>query len=104
MLKILAYKVNKNPEVIEVENKLEALKEVVEGYIQFVPLANGNGLLCNEEGMLLNLPYQKQYRMYGNFLIVGVDEESSEFCSLSEDEIEYTKNNIQYLLSFVMRI
>lgn len=73
----------KAPEIIEVENTLEALQEKVGGYIETVTVASDACIVCNEEGRLLGLPYNAYVAgrsFVGPILIVGVDGE--EFCDV----------------------
>lgn len=53
------------PEIIEVENTLKALQAEVGGYIETVTIASDAVVICNEEGVLLGMPY--------NCRFVGVD-------------------------------
>ena len=45
------------PEVVDIENTLEALQEAVGGYIEAVTFAEDAALICNEEGRLLGLQH-----------------------------------------------
>lgn len=67
----------------EIPNTLEALQKEVGGFIETVPLcstADGKEaiFICNEEGLLMNLPMQNNLPFAGTVLVVGVDGE--EFC------------------------
>ena len=53
------------PRHVNVSNSLEALQKNVGGYIETVTLASALVIICNEEGRLLDLPY--------NCTICGVD-------------------------------
>ena len=53
------------PRHVNVSNSLEALQKNVGGYIETVTLARDLVVICNEEGRLLDLPY--------NCTICGVD-------------------------------
>lgn len=53
------------PRHVNVSNSLEALQKNVGGYIETVTLARDLVIICNEEGRLLDLPY--------NCTICGVD-------------------------------
>lgn len=75
------------PEVIEVENTLEALQKKVGGYIEAVTIAPDACIVCNEEGWLRGMPYNITFGgvdLVGPILIVGVD--GDEFCSVSRPE------------------
>ena len=45
-------------EIREIDNTLEAMQEIVGGYIEVIPLGGDAGLVCvcNEEGKLMGLP------------------------------------------------
>lgn len=71
------------PEIIEVENTLEALQEKVGGYIETVTLASDACIVCNEEGRLRGMPRNVSFgqtEFVGPILVVGV--RGDEFCDL----------------------
>ena len=77
----------KPPEIIEIENTLEALQKKVGGYIEVVTMAKNARIICNEEGRLRGLPYNITFlgeRFVGPVLVVGVSGE--EFCDLEDAE------------------
>ncbi len=43
------------PEIVDVDNTLEALQKEVGGYIEFFQIASDCTIICNEEGKLLPL-------------------------------------------------
>lgn len=56
-MKVLKYKVNTAPELIDIENGLEAMQYEVDGYIETVTFPSANAVLvCNEEGKVKNYP------------------------------------------------
>lgn len=56
-MKVLKYKVNTAPELIDIENGLEAMQYEVDGYIEAVTFPSVNAVLvCNEEGNVKNYP------------------------------------------------
>ena len=64
------------PELVEMENTLEALQQAVGGYIETVTLSADAAIICNEEGRLLGLPYNCRFLgvdFVGPILVVGVD-------------------------------
>lgn len=91
----------RTPEVVTLTNELRELQKAVSieasyvGYIECLYMEDGVDLLLNEEGKLINLPLNRIVDsdiICGTFYVVGVDEESGEFCSLNEQQIEkYTK-------------
>lgn len=72
---------------IDIDNTLEALQKAVGGYIETVTLFEDVTLICNEEGRLMDLPYNMEFlgiHFVGPVLVVGRAEE--EFRSLTEEE------------------
>lgn len=68
-----------------VSNSLKNLQNFVGGYIEVVRLFPDLAIICNEEGRILNLPYNCKVLgcpFYGDILIVGVKGE--EFTDLPE--------------------
>lgn len=83
--------------VTYISNKLETLQKNVGGYIECVTIRPGVAIICNEEGRLLELPYNCEVEGYqtigdnnikltffrdfvGDIMVVGVD--GDEFCDL----------------------
>lgn len=95
-MKVLMVEPGKMPHETEIESGLEALQKAVGGNIQTVyPYMDPVAIVCNDEGKLMGLPlnralYDDSGNMYdivaGNFLIVGLGEES--FSDLSPDLME----------------
>ena len=57
------------------ENTLEAFQKFVGGHIEVVSVCQDLVIVCNEEGRLLNLPYNTNvcgFDFYGPILAVGV--------------------------------
>lgn len=77
-MRVKVYNTMFYPHYEDIENTLEAMQEMVGGYIEMVGISNGNCIVCNEEGRLLGLPYNKTiegYDIYGDFFVVGVNDE-----------------------------
>ncbi|WP_291244539.1 DUF3846 domain-containing protein [Fournierella sp.] len=73
------------PELVVMENTLEALQQAVGGYIETVSFCEDALVICNEEGRLQGLPYNCDFlgiSFVGPILIVGVD--GDEMCSLDD--------------------
>lgn len=72
--------------VVEIENDLKALQQAVGGYIEVVyPYKEPVGVICNEEGLLMGLPFNtfiRGYHLFGTILIVGLTED--DFCDVPE--------------------
>lgn len=96
-LKILYKEVGKTPEVIEIEDTLEAKQKLVDGLIEVVPYIDDMLLICNEEGKILkmypNLDFTYDY-IAGNCFIIGDDFENAGFRSLTEEEIKKAKDDL----------
>jgi len=82
-IKVLAKRPDSNWYVTYLSNNLHNLQNFVDGYIETVTLTPNTVLVCNEEGRLLNLPYNctiDGIRFYGNVFVCGVDgDEFSDF-------------------------
>ena len=73
-MKAIKFVPGKRPEVVEIDNTLEALQEAVGGYIETVSVFSNGCLICNEEGILLGLEPQEilGHAFFGTCLFVGV--------------------------------
>ena len=49
------------PELIDIDNTLKALQTEVGGYIETVTIASDAVVICNEEGVLLGMPYDCRF-------------------------------------------
>ena len=62
------YRTNGDVEIIEPKNgtdfQLEELSAIVGGYIECLNFTDGSLLVCNEEGKLMNLPYNEELRTW----------------------------------------
>lgn len=73
-----------------VENSLSALQQLVGGYIESYTVAEDLTLLCNEEGLLLGLPYNATIAgnpFVGTVVAVGVRGE--DFCSIPSANVPF---------------
>ena len=77
-----------------IRNTLKALQEIVGGQIEKIYNENGMEILCNEEGKMRGLPFNRAMIydgqivdvIAGTFVVVG--HVGTEFASLTEEEIE----------------
>ena len=88
-IKVIRKAPGKLPEMLDVENSLEALQKEVGGYIEAVTIAEDMTILCDEEGRLkgkqLNWAIPKMgLDFVGTILFVGV--KGDEFCDVSEPD------------------
>lgn len=101
-IKILKVEPGKAPEVTEIDNELRTMQEMVDGYIQIVPLDGDACLVCNEEGKLIGLEPNRIVGcdvIVGTFFIAG-DDGGEDLCSLREDQIaEYSEQFAEPLFS-----
>jgi len=80
------------PEVVLVENQLDALQALVGGNIEAVPLEGGLTLVCNEEGKLLDLPANTIIPEIGDWVagtfFVTKTTDDGEFASLTDGQVK----------------
>lgn len=55
-MRAIIKEVGRPPQIKDIENTLEALKSLVDGYIEVVRLEDNILLICNEEGKIQGLP------------------------------------------------
>ena len=93
-LKIVLKKVGEEPEVMNIENTLEAKQKLVDGWIEVVSVTEDILLVCNEEGKLDNRPpnllFDYDY-IAGDCFFIGDDYENGDFKSLTDEQIEEVK-------------
>lgn len=92
----------KTPYMKEIPNTLEALKDIVKGYIEMIrlPFNYDLVLICNEEGKLLNLPPTLNLGydiIHGDFLIAK-DVGFGHVGSLTPENIEELNNYLNIKL------
>lgn len=101
-MKVSYYKVGCEPETIEIENSLEALQELVGGYIEVVTIDRTKSILliCNEEGRIDQLPKNRLVKkengkivdiIYGDFFIC--QSKGEDFCSIEDQNIDAVKKH-----------
>lgn len=91
-IRILVVEPNKEPYQLKIEHKLENLQQIVGGLIEFVELEHNVDLICNEEGKLDNLEFNRVITndiICGTFFIVG--QHKGETISLSKKQIKKYK-------------
>jgi hypothetical protein len=80
MIKIVVVEPNKSPYVTEIENELHAF-----------PARSDIILVCNEEGKLIGLPYNRTVYgepIVGTFFLTTSNREG-DFVSLSDEQVEW---------------
>ena len=79
-MKILMVEPERHPKIAEIPHTLEAMQQTVGGYIEITyPWREPIALVCDEEGMLKQLPFNRlvapQNAIFGTFFLCGIDEE-----------------------------
>lgn len=92
-MKIVVKNVGEQAKVMEIKNELKPIQQIVEGYIEILPLSDGILMVCNEEGKLKDLPVNFELNInghtdfiVGNVLFVGRND--MDFDSLSDEQIK----------------
>lgn len=85
-IKGILFTPRKGARMIRIQNTLKALQGAVGGNIETVYFTRGMCLICNEEGILLDLDPQTILgrKFFGNVLLVGTQGE--EFTDVLEEE------------------
>ena len=79
-MKILIVEPERHPRIEEIPHTLEAMQQTVGGYIEITyPWRDPIALVCDEEGMLKQLPFNRlvapQSAIFGSFFLCGIGEE-----------------------------
>ena len=79
-MKILMVEPERHPKIAEIPHTLEAMQQTVGGYIEITyPWRDPIALVCDEEGMLKQLPFNRlvapQNAIFGTFFLCGIGEE-----------------------------
>ena len=72
--------------IADIKNELKTLQKIVGGYIEVIPLDETTVCICNEEGKLLNLEPNFNFRydiICGTVIICSVKYEEFEDCQWS---------------------
>ena len=88
-MKVIVKEPGKAGEVREIENTLEMLQKIVGGYIETVTLCSDLVIICNEEGRILNLPYNCNIcgvEFVGTIIFAGVYGEDFGDVPIREDD------------------
>ena len=96
MPKVIVVPVGSPPKVENIAKGLEAMQQIVGGYIENVTLEDGIGLICNEEGKLHKLSENRHIAeindvVRGDFFLSRYNEEGETVDVTPEDVAKYTK-------------
>lgn len=89
-IKVLVVEPNKEPYIKEIKSSLESLQDIVGGLIEYINLENNVDLICNEEGKMNNLPFNRSIGndvIAGTFILVGVNLNTGETVSIPKDKV-----------------
>jgi len=116
-IKVLLVEPNKYPEIVEIEDNLEAMQSLVGGYIEeYMPYNDNIAIVCNEEGKMMGLPlnraiyeendvtdkkfYQTNRNMIdiiaGKFFICYAPPESEKYMSLPDELAKKYKEKFKF--------
>ena len=101
-IKVIVARVGQDPVVEEIDDTLEAMQEIVGGYIECVRLSPTVDMWLNEEGRLTGLPFNRlvpdvhgnQWDILGNLFLTSHDDEG-EITSLSADDLTVWMDRIK---------
>lgn len=96
-IQIVKVKPMNNARIAEIDHTLEAMQELVGGYIEAIPLDDEVCIVCNEEGKLMGLqPNRGLYHdgeladiLHGTFFICAAPWDKDDFASLTDEQAEY---------------
>jgi hypothetical protein len=89
-IKVIIKRPGEMPETQTIPNELEALQTIVGGYIETVTLATDLVIICNEEGKLLDLPYNCDIcgaSFVGTIIFAGIN--GDEFADVPMDAVAF---------------
>ena len=89
-IQVLKVASGKAPEAITIPNTLEAMQQMVGGYIEVIPLEDVC-LVCNEDGKLNGLEGNRRLGddiITGTFFLAGCTDDG-DFCSLTPEQMEH---------------
>lgn len=90
-IKVILVEPNKEPYIKEIEHTIENLQSIVGGLLEFVNLEEDVDIICNEEGKILNLEFNRSLGndvIVGTFIIVGLNYNNGETISIPNNKIQ----------------
>lgn len=111
-MRILLVEPGKRPILKEIDGSLKSMQEIVGGTIQALyPFEEPVALICNDEGKLLGLPFNRALRdeegriydiVAGTFFLCGAPEGSDRFESLTEEQASYFRKQLLCPQAFII--
>ena len=106
-MRILVVEPMKAPYEKEIAGDLKSMQKIVGGYIQAIyPFADEElALICNEEGKLIGLPFNRALRdqegsvydiVAGTFFLCRAPADSESFASLTEEQVKWGIGRFKY--------
>lgn len=104
-MKVIICEPGKCARVDYVEDKLENLQQIVDGYIECLDIDSQACIVCNEEGKINGLSLNRAVRdengeifeiMAGTFFIIGQSVEDGYFKSLTDNQVEKYLEEYKY--------
>lgn len=95
-IRILLIEPGKDPREENIEHSLSTFQNIVGGYIEALEFGEVI-LICNEEGKILNLPFNRDLGcdvIFGNIILVGSNK-LGDFISLTDNQIEKYKKKFE---------
>lgn len=77
-IKVVYIEPGRGAEFRTVNNTLNAMMILVKGYIEVLTVSNDMAIVCNEEGHLRNMPFNREMfgiSLYGPIVLVGTEGE-----------------------------
>ena len=104
-LSIIMCEVGKEAKESVIENKLKSFQNLVGGNIEFFDLDDEISIICNEEGKINGLEFNRVIRdennkiieaIAGDFFIVGSDYRTGDLKSLTPEQAQKVKEKFKY--------
>jgi len=113
-MNVLVIEPMRKPYAKEIDGDLESMQTVVGGLIQATyPFEDETvALICNEEGKLIGLPFNRALRdengilydiIAGTFLICSAPSDSENLAGLSEEQIQKYKSKFEQIEIYLRR-
>lgn len=95
-ISVIVYRVGAKPVIEAHVDTLESWQAIVGGDIEYVALSDSLALICNEEGKIANLPYNRTAEgvddIMGNFFVCRTAD--GDFTSVEPSDLEEVKSLI----------